>query len=106
MSVLPDFLLSRRHYVVLVVKRVLKNRYAGSVQSDSKLSWIKVKEKNSPGNIPILRTLHMPTTVEVINDNALRVKLGPSRISWLNCLNKNGKVAANAAPNVCKKYLP
>jgi hypothetical protein len=50
MSVLPDFLLSFRHYVVRVVEGVLENRL------ERKLSWAEVKAKNSPADMPTLRT--------------------------------------------------
>ena len=50
MSVLPDFLLSFRHYVVRVVEGVLENRL------ERKLSWAEVKAKNSSGDMPALRT--------------------------------------------------
>lgn len=51
MAVLPDFLLSFRHYVVRVVEGVLEDHI------ERKLSWAKVKEKNSPANFPALRTM-------------------------------------------------
>jgi len=51
MAVLPDFLLSFRHYVVRVVEGVLEDRL------ENKLSWAKVKAKNSPANFPALRTM-------------------------------------------------
>jgi hypothetical protein len=50
-AVLPDFLLSYRHYVVRVVEPVLEDRYEG------KLSWAEVKAKNSPADMPTLRTM-------------------------------------------------
>jgi hypothetical protein len=51
MSVLPDFLLSYRHYVVRVIEAVLEERH------EEKLSWAEVKEKNSPMGLPALRTM-------------------------------------------------
>jgi hypothetical protein len=51
MSVLPDFLLSFRHYAVRVVEGVLEDHDEG------KLSWSKVKERNSPVGLPALRTM-------------------------------------------------
>jgi len=51
MSVLPDFLLSHRHYVVRVIAGVLEDRLEG------KLSWAEVKEKNSLAGLPALRTM-------------------------------------------------
>jgi hypothetical protein len=51
MSVLPDFLLSFRHYVVPVIEGVLEDH------CEKKLSWAEVKEKNSPENFPALRTM-------------------------------------------------
>jgi len=46
MSVLPDFLLSLRHYVVRVIEPVLEARH------EEKLSWAAVKGKNDPENNP------------------------------------------------------
>jgi transcription elongation factor Elf1 len=51
MAVLPDFLLSFRHYLMRVVEGVLEDRL------ENKLSWAKVKAKNSPANFPALRTM-------------------------------------------------
>lgn len=51
MAILPDFLLSFRHYVVRVVESVLEDRL------EWKLTWAKVKEKNSPADFPALRTM-------------------------------------------------
>lgn len=51
MSVLPDFLLSFRHYVVRVIESALKMRY------ETKLSWAGVKEKSSSTGLPALRTM-------------------------------------------------
>jgi hypothetical protein len=50
-SILPDFLLSHRHYVVRVIEGVLESRLG------SKLSWAAVKEKNSAAGLPALRTM-------------------------------------------------
>lgn len=51
MSVLPDFLLSFRHYGVGVIESVLEARY------ETKLSWARVKGKCSPMELPSLRTM-------------------------------------------------
>lgn len=51
MSVLPDFLLSFRHYALWVIAGVLESRL------QSKLSWAEVKEKNSLAGLPALRTM-------------------------------------------------
>jgi hypothetical protein len=51
MSVLPDFLLSFRHYVVRVIERVLVHRF------EDKFSWSAMKENNGPTGLPVLRTL-------------------------------------------------
>lgn len=57
MSVLPDFLLSFRHYVVRVIEDVLEARFARSVQNKAKSSWAAVKAKNSLEGLPALRTM-------------------------------------------------
>lgn len=51
MSVLPDFLLSSRHYVMRVIESVLERRH------EEKLSWAAMKGKNGPGGLPALRTM-------------------------------------------------
>lgn len=51
MSVLPDFLLSLRHYVVRVIESVLETRH------EEKLSWSAVKGKIGPEGLPVLRTM-------------------------------------------------
>jgi len=51
MSVLPDFLLSVRHYVFRVIEAVLETRH------EEKLSWAAMKAKNGPEGFPTLRTM-------------------------------------------------
>lgn len=51
MSVLPDFLLSFRHYVVQVIESVLEARH------EAKLSWQAVKGKIGSEGLPALRTM-------------------------------------------------
>lgn len=51
MVVLPNFLLSFRHYVVRVIESVLENRHEG------KLSWRAMKERLGQTGLPSLRTM-------------------------------------------------
>ena len=57
MSVLPDFLLSSRHYRVRVIEKVLEDRFARSAQSEEKLSWAELKGENSTAGLPAQRTM-------------------------------------------------
>jgi hypothetical protein len=51
MSVLPDILLSFRHYEEEVIEGVLEGRYK------EKLSWAAMREKINPTGLPALRTM-------------------------------------------------
>jgi hypothetical protein len=51
MSVLPDFLLSFRHYVLWVIQRVLEGRF------EQKLSWAELKAECGENGVPALSTI-------------------------------------------------